>query len=872
MYSNPANIPARCRLLLHLSAVLLFQLGSVHAEPAPNIVFILADDLGWNAPGCYGNRSAETPNLDRLAREGMRFTRAYADTQCSPTRGSLLSGQYGARNGLFAVTHEKPPARAPLLPPPVRQLGPETAHLAETLRRVGYATGLSGKWHIADNYHAAPLRRRDGGKYFDRYGFDFVGDAANARDRSAKGITDDLLEFITARRSQPFFAYFSHHAPHTPMEAPPELVAKYVAKGFTRSSSNLGLFAERPTADYLAMLEHLDTQIGRVLARLDELDLARRTLVIFYSDNGGLNRMADMSPLREAKGSAYEGGIRVPLIARWPGRIKPGGVCDTPVHAVDFYPTFAALASAKPPVGHHLDGEDLTPLLLGTGRLQRDTLFWHMPTYTAMYGRTPCSVVMRGDWKLVHWFGDYLDTNGHVPEHGRPYGKLIPGSRDELFNLANDPSETTDLSKARPEITAELKEKLADWWRETGAAMPKPNPSFDPETWWMETPSTPSTKSVDADKLRTDGGFVFGYFYGGKRQNEGLHLAISRDGLDWSTVGNGKPLFHPGFGERFRDPSFIRDPDGKRIHMVWTTERPDGFGHAVSTDLIEWKDAREIRVMASVEGVINTWAPELFWDDPNNRWIAMWASSVKGRFPETAHLANANPKANNRMYAATSTDLLHWSEPALLFDFGFPSNDAFLLPTPGVQGGDYTLYVKEIKQPGKAAAIRVAIGPSPLGPFTLTAEKVTGEHQFCEGPVVMKIDGLFYCYFDLSNQHRMAVSRSTAPRGAPWEDLTARLTLPNGAKHGSILQVDEATFQALKQYPLTSARIRPGDLRIRDPFIHPDPERGICYLYRQIANGRGDTTVEPKEVEVLTSGELEIWSGPETVSLQPAGF
>lgn len=582
MFTKPDDLCGHRPALLCLAVLaLLIPSGRLRAEAPPNVVFILADDLGWNALGCYGNKSVDTPHLDRLAREGMRFTRAYADTQCSPTRGSLLSGQYGGRNGLFQVTHEKAPARAPLLTPRVRELGPETANLAAVLRAAGYTTGLSGKWHIADNYHAAPLRDRDGGKYFDRYGFDFIGDAANRKDRSAAGITDDLLGFITRNRTRPFLAIFSHHAPHTPMEAPPALVAKYQARGFTRSSSNLCRFAERPTADYLAMLEHLDSQVGRVLARLDELDLARRTLVIFYSDNGGLNRMADMTPLREAKGSAYEGGIRVPLIARWPDGIPAERVCDIPVHTVDFYPTFAAVAGTKPPPGHVLDGEDLSPLFRGTGGLRRETLFWHMPTYTPMYGRTPCSVVMRGNWKLIHWFGDYLDTNGHVPEHAKPYGKLIVGSRDELFNLAEDPSEKSDLSKTRPEITAELKGLLEKWWRETGAAMPRPNPSFDPETWWMEKPAAGQRDQTNVNPPPRPAGHVFARWHAGPFLPEGKDLGGIRDGLPCRTIGAGTTNLDPIFGASFRTPDSTLAPDGTRIHLIGMPLRPGRIDHPV---------------------------------------------------------------------------------------------------------------------------------------------------------------------------------------------------------------------------------------------------------------------------------------------------
>lgn len=466
------------------------HLSAAAAESRPNIVFILADDLGWNGIGAYGNKHVDTPHLDRLAREGMTFHRAYAEPQCSPTRGAFFSGQWPARTGMFAVTHEMDPVAAPLTPPPhAMALPPATASLALMLRGAGFATGMSGKWHIADNYNAAPLRAREGGKYFDRYGFDFVGEGANAtpKDKSVAGITDDMLGFIERSRARPFFAFMSHHAPHATLEPPAALVEKYVARGHRKSSTPLTAFRERPTADYYATLEHLDTHIGRILALLDRLDLAKNTLVIFSSDNGGLNRMADMAPLRGSKGQTYEGGIRVPLLARWPARIKAGSSNAVPIHVVDWYLTFAALAGAKLPAAQKLDGENFVPLLTSTGRPARDTLWWHTPTYTTPFARTPCSTILRDDWKLIHYFGDFLELGPDaVPENEGVYGKLILGTRTELYHLATDPGETTDLAVKNPVKAAELMIALKKLWADTGATFPKPNLAYRPDnaSWW----------------------------------------------------------------------------------------------------------------------------------------------------------------------------------------------------------------------------------------------------------------------------------------------------------------------------------------------------------------------------------------------------
>jgi len=478
-----------CGFCLQVSGVITHA-----AEPVkPNILFILADDMGWTGLSCYGNTNVSTPNLDRLAAQGMRFTSAYADSQCSPTRAAFLSGQYGARTGLFKVIREQEPAKAFMRSPVASDgLPPAVATLATTLRGASYATGLSGKWHIADNHVAANLRKRDGGKYFDHYGFDFCGAARESdhvEDKAVTAITDDIIGFIERNKDKPWFAFVAHNTVHTKLNAPKAIVDKYAARGFKRTTSSGGKFSERPTAEYLAMLEHLDNEVGRLLARLDALKLTDKTVVIFASDNGGLSRVASNVPLREGKGSPYEGGIRVPFFVRWPGQVKPHTECDVPVHFVDFYPTFAALAGVVPPANHKLDGESLLPLWMQTGSLKRPALFWHMPTYTVNYGRTPCAVIRQGDWKLIHWFGDYLDTRGFTPDD-KPYGKLILGPRTELYNVRADIGETHDLAAAQPEKVKELSAALAVWWKDTGAKFPEKNPAYEPKTWWTGVAET----------------------------------------------------------------------------------------------------------------------------------------------------------------------------------------------------------------------------------------------------------------------------------------------------------------------------------------------------------------------------------------------
>ena len=469
---------------------LLVILGALDAvaradESRPNILHILTDDMGWTALSCYGNRDLATPHLDRLASQGMRFTNAYADAQCSPTRAAFLSGQYGARTGVFKVLNEKEPSRAFLRSPEANAaLAPEVGNLAATLREAGYTTGISGKWHVANHFAVAPLRKREG--YFDNYGFDFAGPAlgnGNHEDQAVTAITDDIIGFIETNKDQPWFAFVAHFTPHTPLEAPEALIAKQVARGYARAGTKEGKSTERPIANYLAMLEHLDNEVGRLLARLDELGLAENTMVLFTSDNGGLSRVTSNVPLREGKGAPYEGGIRVPLIVRWPAKVKAGSECALPVHAVDFYPTFAEVAGAASPADHPLDGESLLPLLAQSGPLQRTTLYWHMPTYTTNYGRTPCAVIREGDWKLIHWFGDSMDTTGFTPDD-KPYGKLVVGPRTELYHLGDDLGERKDLAADRPKKTAHLTKALNAWLKRTGAGLPARNPDFDEARWW----------------------------------------------------------------------------------------------------------------------------------------------------------------------------------------------------------------------------------------------------------------------------------------------------------------------------------------------------------------------------------------------------
>jgi arylsulfatase A-like enzyme len=410
----------------------------------PNVVLILADDLGINDLGCYGRKDHETPRLDRLAGQGMRFTSAYAEPVCSPSRAALLTGKAPARLHLTTFLPGRPdtPAQKLLHPRIELQLPLKEKTVATRLHEAGYATACVGKWHL-------------GGAGFgpDKYGFDVVhAGRANTPPSETEGgkgeyeLTRRAIQFLDDNKGRPFFLYLAHNTPHIPLGAKSELVKKY------RDAFN-------PT--YAAMVNTLDSCVGHVLDRLDELGLAGRTLVVFASDNGGLHVLESPdspathnTPYRAGKGFLYEGGLRVPLIVRWPGRVAAGQTSDVPVSLTDWTPTLLEACGAKAP--ERFDGVSLVPLL-GGGKLAARSLFWHFPHYTNQGGR-PGGAVRDGDWKLIEHYED---------------------GRVELFDLARDPGETRDLARAEPERAADLKVRLAAWRKEVGAQENAPNPKFE---------------------------------------------------------------------------------------------------------------------------------------------------------------------------------------------------------------------------------------------------------------------------------------------------------------------------------------------------------------------------------------------------------
>ena len=446
------------------------------AERPPNIVFILADDLGWKDVGYQGSDFMETPNIDQLAREGMVFTAGYSNAgNCVPSRACLLSGNYTPRHDVYAVgsTNRGPKREMRLLPIPGKTgLSKTNFTMAKALKAAGYATGIFGKWHLDGASGSLP----------SQHGFDTVyqsNQSWESRDpQNPKGIyslTQGACNFMEANKSRPFFVYLPHYAIHIGLQSRPSSLAKFNAKTPGAQHNN-------PL--YAACTYDLDNGVGILLKKIADLDLENNTLVVFSSDNGGSN--SSQEPLRGNKGCYFEGGIREPFIVRWPGVTTPGTHCDVPVIMVDLYPTFLAAANTAAPADKILDGENLRPLLTGSGPLQRQSIFWHFPGYLdnpVTRGRPldvrtgfrtrPVSVIHKGDWKL-HLYIEEWQLDG-----GRD--KLATNNAVELYNLKDDIGERNNLANVNTAKRDELLNELLAWHQSVHAKLPyKPNPLYAP--------------------------------------------------------------------------------------------------------------------------------------------------------------------------------------------------------------------------------------------------------------------------------------------------------------------------------------------------------------------------------------------------------
>ena len=490
------------------------------AEDKPNIVLFLVDDMGWMDSTPYGSKYYETPNMDRLSGQSMRFTDAYAVPLCSPTRASLLSGQYSARHGVTSATGHRPAvaedqSRYPESASPTKRfiyaasknyLDPKLITLPEVLREAGYRTGHFGKWHLGLSqehwpdkhgfqvaFHAQPSPGPPGSNYFSPYGVHKTGEPSPKRPVGSitdgpKGeyitdrLTDEALKFIETNKSKPFFLNFWHYAVHGPWGHKESHTEKFTKKTDPRGQQRNPVMA--------SMLKSVDESLGRVLEKLDELGLAKNTVFIFYSDNGGnthsntgnggrfgrllkasvpwavsyrkwagMEAPTNNAPLREGKGRIYEGGQRVPMMVRWPGRIEPGTTSDEVVAAIDLFPTLLDALNLSKPAGHAMDGESFLPVLEQRGTLKREAYFTWFPHLV------PAVSVRRGDFKLIRRFEPHA---------------LYPDTV-ELYNLKDDIGETRNLAGSMPKVVSELQALIDGFVKETGALYPKPNPAFDEE-------------------------------------------------------------------------------------------------------------------------------------------------------------------------------------------------------------------------------------------------------------------------------------------------------------------------------------------------------------------------------------------------------
>ncbi|HEX5106677.1 MAG TPA: sulfatase [Pirellulaceae bacterium] len=521
----------QCNPLWPVAAILLALTAASAAERPANIVLFLVDDFGWSDLGCYGSEFYETPKVDRLTLEGVRFTQAYAACHvCSPTRASLMTGKYPAR---LKLTDWLPGRREfpfqPLKNAAIRQHLPlDETTIAEALREHGYKTGHFGKWHLGEEpsgplQHGFDVQVPRWNKGWPKVGyhapFQLEGLEDEPGDYLTDRLTDEALKFIEDNAGRPFFLYLSHFAVHDPIQGRADLVAKYQAKLKRRPAGKDAAFilegnpdAKSPLSrdkldsllgedayqgyrvlpnrtvkikqrqdnvQFAAMVEAMDESLGRVVEKLQALGLADNTIVIFTSDNGGMSAAnfgrpdrviapaqldaaysTSNLPLRGGKGWLYEGGIRVPLVVKWPAQGRRGAVCDVPVISTDIYPTLLQMIGAPLRPAQHADGISIAPLVKGAKTLEREAIYWHFPHYSNHGMQSPGGAVRWGDYKLIEYFEN---------------------STVQLFDLRHDPGERQDLAAGQPEVAAKLKAMLHRWRTEVSAEMMPANPDYRPE-------------------------------------------------------------------------------------------------------------------------------------------------------------------------------------------------------------------------------------------------------------------------------------------------------------------------------------------------------------------------------------------------------
>jgi arylsulfatase A-like enzyme len=444
-------------------------------EQNPNVILIVVDDLGWKDLGCYGSSFYETPNVDQLAASGMRFTSAYsACPVCSPTRAALLTGKSPAKlrftGHITAINRHRFPEHGRIIPPQDKMfISLEEITIAEALKPAGYKTASIGKWHVGNEEKYYPTEQgfdvniagyKHGSPPSYYYPYKNPQKEWNPEIPTLIGgeqgeyltdrLTNEAIRFIEQSQEDPFFLYLPYYTVHTPLEAPSDLIQKYDKKLKTNSTQK--------NATYAAMVDRMDYNIGRLMQKVGELGLKDKTLIIFTSDNGGLSRVTNNVPLRAGKGYLYEGGIRIPLIIKWPGHIREGSLCDTPVISHDLYPTITNIVNNSLS-GGAIEGKSLIPLLKQKHHFQERRLYWYYPHYSPQ-AKQPAAAVRDGDFKLIQFYD---------PEN------------IELYNLADDISETNELSQQMPQKVNELSQALSLWLNSVNAKLHRPNPKYKSE-------------------------------------------------------------------------------------------------------------------------------------------------------------------------------------------------------------------------------------------------------------------------------------------------------------------------------------------------------------------------------------------------------
>jgi len=469
MMNSLKIFPKRIEILTVLFLLISY---AFYSQQKPNIIYINIDDLGYTDLSCYGSTFYETPNIDKLATKGIKFTNAYASaSNCAPSRASLFSGMYSPRHGIYTVNSSErgKSEHRKLIPTPNKTiLHDSIITIAETLKKIGYTTASIGKWHLGEDPKSQGFDINIAGthaghptSYFSPYNNKELKNGPKGEYLTDR-LTNEAISFLNTYKNTPFFLYMTYYTVHTPIQGKKELIEKYQHKKVTENHNN---------PNYAAMVEAMDFNVGKIINTLEKLNLTKNTLIIFTSDNGGLHTVSKQTPLKHGKGSYYEGGTRVPLIISWKNKIKPRLTTETPVNNIDFYPTFLDITNIPPHKKQVLDGISLAPILFETGKIKKRPLFWHFPIYLQAekgfntntgrdpYFRTRPGTTMRyGKWKLHHYF-----------EH----------NEIELYNLEKDISEENNLAKSKPTLTAKLLKKMNSWRKKTNAPVPSQlNPSY----------------------------------------------------------------------------------------------------------------------------------------------------------------------------------------------------------------------------------------------------------------------------------------------------------------------------------------------------------------------------------------------------------